>query len=655
MADDEDTKSPPVAQIAVRPLGGSGEHPLDKNDINLLAIQPTALEADDEFAPFFKTGSALGDKVDIIQPPYNLTTLAGLCQVNNALSPAIEAMVNNIDGTGYSIRLKDMEDDDEDDGESGDDDSEEDDDGDTEVKIKQEKIEAFFDEVFPQMSFVTVRKKLRRDLETSGNAYMEVLRNIKGDLVFLRYVRAKDVRMVKLDAPITKDVEIVRNGQRTTVAMMATERRYAQIVGNKVVFFKEMNASRELHKTEGLWDGSDLLSTEDHVVKPEDRANELIHLTNIPDMRSPYGIPRWIPQLPSVLGSRKAEEHNLEFFDSGGIPPVLVTIAGGKAAEGGQAAIDNFFSGRSKNKQRGVVMEILPIGGTLEKEASGTKVEVHRFGAEQVKDSMFEEYDNKCEKRVRRSFRLPPLFVGMAEDFSFATAFASYTVAEAQVFEPEREEFDEMVNNLIMPELDPEGLFEFMSLPITVNDTLQRLDAIKIALEAGGIDAEGVIEALNDLVNLDLKFDPDAKQNVTDISGTVVNLPGDQVTGAASASGNVAPGQQSAPAGPTAKSDNIIDIHAADHGKKKSKRKAAEFVDMATRAHAIMHAPQDGPGNAEALIAVSQEVAGLDVEELQIFNSILSVMQFDSVDNDPSGLARMAGCSLAVLAAQVTP
>jgi hypothetical protein len=33
---------------------------------------------------------------------------------------------------------------------------------------------------------------------------------------------------------------------------------------------------------------------------------------------------------------------------------------------------------------------------------------------------MFEGYDAKCEVRVRRSFRLPPIFVGEASDYSFA-------------------------------------------------------------------------------------------------------------------------------------------------------------------------------------------------------------------------------------------
>ena len=58
-------------------------------------------------------------------------------------------------------------------------------------------------------------------------------------------------------------------------------------------------------------------------------ANEIIWLTLHKDTQSPYGYPRWISQLPSVIGSRAAEESNFHLLQSGGIPPVLVTITGG--------------------------------------------------------------------------------------------------------------------------------------------------------------------------------------------------------------------------------------------------------------------------------------------------------------------------------------
>ena len=645
--------------VTIRAFGKTKRN-FDKAEVNLNAIRSNALDADDEFAPFFKD-KGLMQKANLLQPPYNQTTLAGLCQMNNALSPAVEAMVTNIDGTGHVIKLKD-----EDENvviesfvESGTVEPVETEK--PEEKKKRKSIEDFFEEVFPGMSFRTLRKNLRRDQEVVGNAYIEAMRNTQNKLTFLRQVRSRGVRLVKFDAPVSKEIVLKRGGEDVSVTMMATERRYAQIVGTKIVFFKEFKASRELDKLTGVWEGTPVDGGEPHKVLPENRANELIHLTAVPDAISPYGLPRWIPQLPSVLGSRKAEESNLEFFDSGGIPPALITIAGGKAAVEGAATLEKFFSGELKYKQRALILEVQNSGGSLEKEGSPSKIEVHTFGAEQVKDSMFEEYDTKSERRVRRAFRLPPLFVGQAEDFSFATAFASYTVAEAQVFAPERDEFDEIVNNIIMPELDPEGDFKFESKPITVNDTVQRLDAIKIALEAGGVGPKGVVEAVNDLVNLNLKFDPNAVP--VDVGGTFINIPIDPVRGGPKGSDDT-PNRPPATTTPVAvaasegvnlkiKVGNVVELSKQAHINEKKKKKAEELVEMATRANSLMHQP-DLNQSADALVKLSTEIAELDEQELPIFNSILSVLQFNSVDNDPEGLARLAGCSLAVLAANLT-
>src|SRR5690606_20257571 len=105
------------------------------------------------------------------------------------------------------------------------------------------------------------------------------------------------------------------------------------------------------------------------------------------------------------------------------------------------------------------VIETISTGGSLEN-ASQVRVTVERFGAERQSDSMFEKYDERCEKRVRRAWRLPPLFVGASDDYNYASAFASYMHAEAQIFAPERAEFDEIINRTIMRELDPSGEFE---------------------------------------------------------------------------------------------------------------------------------------------------------------------------------------------------
>jgi hypothetical protein len=119
---------------------------------------------------------------------------------------------------------------------------------------------------------------------------------------------------------------------------------------------------------------------------------------------------------------------------------------------------------------------------------------------------MFQKYDERCEEHVRVAFRLPPLFLGKAADYNFATAVTAYQVAEAQVFEPERKEFDEIINATIMKALGIKR-YEFKSKPVV----LQNADMQMKALQEGKdkISDDEHINKLNSLSGLDMQHDPE--------------------------------------------------------------------------------------------------------------------------------------------------
>jgi hypothetical protein len=117
---------------------------------------------------------------------------------------------------------------------------------------------------------------------------------------------------------------------------------------------------------------------------------------------------------------------------------------------------------------------------------------------------MFEKYDERAEVRVRRAFRLPPIFVGQAADYSFATAYASYTVAEAQVFQPERGEFDEIISIRLLPVMGFTG-YRMRSLPMQINDVPNQLKGLQLANSSGWLEPAELFAGINELVGLNLK------------------------------------------------------------------------------------------------------------------------------------------------------
>lgn len=439
-------------------------------------LQSNAALPEDEFLAYY-----LGAENDsnVIMPPYDLRRLSQLVQENNTLGQCIAAMEVNVDGTGYVIdKMGQVS---------------------SDIMVEQDATQKslmdFFSEPYPGLSFTTIRRQIRRDLETTGNAYLEVIRNPQDEIVFLRRIDSIMMRLVRLGEPELVKKKVRRNGKLVEINVSVRERKFVQKVMARLIYFKEFDCQRDMDKYTGKYaeKGTRLPAAQ--------RATEIIHFTCNEDVSTPYGLPRWIPQIPSILGSRKAEIHNLEFFDSGGIPPVVVFLTGGGLTPQVRKQVEGVFAG-TNTKSRGAVVEVQPISGNLD--STGTAgVRVERFGAERQNDSMFEKYDAKCEERTRGSFRLPPLFVGKAQDYSFATAYASYVTAEAQVFVPERMEFDEQINVKLIKAMAPE--YVFRSLNMTVKDVEVQLKALTLLVTGMAIGPDALLEAVNEVAHINAK------------------------------------------------------------------------------------------------------------------------------------------------------
>lgn len=440
-------------------------------------IADNAYEPEDEYQRYYAGGA--NDK-GIIEPPYYMRQLDRLTQENNSLSPCIEAMVQNVDGTGFDFTNE---------GEKLETDTDD-------AKIKE--LRDFFAEPWPGESFTSIRKKLRRDIKRTGNGYLEVLRNAQGEVTFMRHVDAKMIRLMKLDDPVPVAQKLMRKGKEVTIKVMTRERRYCQLLnGVTMVYFKDFMSSRDLDKSTGMW------AAPNQRLPANKRATELIHFIDLPDAHTPYGVPCWVNQLPSVLGSRDAEEYNLDYFENGGVPPAMVILQGGMLQTETRKALESKLFGKAEKKNRMLVLEVEPSGGSMD-HPNQAKVTVERFGAERTQDSMFEKYDDKCEVRVRRAFRLPPIFVGKADDYSFATAYVSYNVAEAQVFAPERSNFDEVMTMKVLPEMGYRG-YTMVSKPLTIQDVTMKLQGLELALSTNQVDMADIIYEINEACGTSIK------------------------------------------------------------------------------------------------------------------------------------------------------
>ena len=428
---------------------------------NKADVNPAVADVHDAFINF---QTVPGSRDQLLQPPFDFDVVADLVSKNSILPPLIEVMVVNIDGTGAEIIVNEKLIDEE---KEGDD------------KVAAEKIERaekaaiqeYFDEPFPGQSFLTQRRAMRGEQESIGNAYLEIMRNAKQEVVFWKpIIPAKNVRLVRLDDAVDVMKTVKRGGKDQEIIVSVRERRFVQAFGKNIVWFKEFGASRDLNKKTGEWSALNTL-------KFEDRANEIIHYINQRDPFSPYGLPRWWSNAPSVIGSRRAEEFNLMFFDSGGIPPMMVIVSGGALAVEAEKALRDHFMATGPNRHAAIVLEAYGTGGDIDK-PSNVKIQIERFGSERQSDSFFENYIERCDHRTQRSFRIPSQFLGMSDDFTFATALSSMLVVEAQVFAPERAEFDEHINLKLMPELPNGEKYIYRSKKLSLADAEKQLSGL---------------------------------------------------------------------------------------------------------------------------------------------------------------------------------
>lgn len=567
-------------------------------------IASNAALPEDEFQTYYVGGA--NDR-GVIPPPYNMRQLEMLVQENNTLGPCIEAMVTNVDGTGYDFASKDES-------------AENDEDDDNIIQLRE-----FFEQPSPDMNFITLRKKLRRDLEQTGNAYIEVLRNPQDEIVALVHVEAKMMRLVQLDAPVVASVKMRRGGKDVVVKMARRERRYVQLLnGVNLIYYKDFGGSRDVNKTTGAW------SAQGARLPAKDRGTEILHFTCLRDATTPYGVPRWISQLPSILGSRKAEEFNLEYFDNGGIPPVLITLQGGTLQAETRKALDAITHGNASKLNRVQILEVEPIGGSVD-HPTQARVTVERFGGDRQSDAMFLEYDQKCEENVRRSFRISPLFIGQANDANFATAFISYTVTEAQVFKPERDEFDEIITNKLLPAMGF-GDYKIKSNPITIQDSGSKLDGLQVAISTNSVDMEDVIYEINMATGLNLKVSenpPPTKEPQMTVD----------------ADGNIVPMVQ--PRGmPTGSTPEVNDETV-----KPATAKVAKFEQQPAGVYALAKdtmialRKRDFPQVAKNMAFVQS----LDATGVSRFRKALAELQFINPDHDAEGLGELMSCTVSAM------
>lgn len=434
--------------------------------------------------PSLSRTSQIGERA-IISPIFAFGRLCQLPLESNILRQCIEAYVTNIEAYGHLLEYV---------GPTGSEDSKE-------AQTEKRKLNSVLKMPAPGRNLRDIREASRWDKETLGNRFFEISRNQLNEIVLFDQIPGSTMRMTKRDKDHT-DVEVeFPDPEKDGTIMRTVSRHFRRFVqlgqSGKKIFFKEFGDPRAIDPKTGKVDPT---------LTIEDQATEVFH-DFIYSPGSVYGLPRWIGQIPSVLGSRESELVNLNFFRENAIPAMSVLISGGALTEDSFERIEDYINAaRGRDAmQRVMVLEASAdeTQGSIDHSQPAPKIDMKPMLSQRQQDGLFQVYDQNNMQKIRSSFRLPPIFVGRAEDYTRSSAHASILVAENQIFIPERLSFDDIMNDHILSTYKPK-FWRFKTMGPSINDPESLTRMIDSFSKQGAVSPNTVIKLANKVLDSEI-------------------------------------------------------------------------------------------------------------------------------------------------------
>ncbi len=397
-----------------------------------------------------------------ISHPVDMRGLKELVDDSTILPQCIRAYKNNIAGFGLSVHYTS-------------DYKEET----AEMKAEWTRLEEVINLLNMDIMTKEVFENVIRDRETYGIAYCEVIRDFKGDVVQLEFI--VDTPSIDMTYPLEPYMDIDYFYMGKTVTRKKKFRKFRQSIAGKTVYFKEFGDPRIMDKRNGTY-----LEEGEELVEYDNQANEIIEF-RIGSM--PYGEVRWIGQVLTVDGNRRAEVLNNNYFREGRHTPLMIVVKGGTLSDESFDKLKSYMAEiKGENGQHAfVVLETESNENTTALQGEKqTDIEIKDLASILQKDELFQEYQENGRKKTQSAFLLPDLYVGYTTDFNRATAQTAMEVTEKQVFQPERASLAWMVNNRLLNGYQFQYVeVKFNDPDITNPDDIQKI--LNITERAGGL------------------------------------------------------------------------------------------------------------------------------------------------------------------------
>ena len=355
---------------------------------------------------------------DVITPPWNLYELANYYDTSFANHAAIDAKVENIVGLGYDfevskrtlMRL-----------ESNSDSTAVDR---ARARIERAKIEMkdWLENLNDEESFTHTLTKFYTDVQATGNGYLEIGRTIKGKIGYIGHIPATTMRARRL-----------KDG-------------YVQIIGQKVVYFRNFGAKNP------------------NPITTDPRPNEIIHYKEYSPLNTFYGVPDIISAITSLHGDQLASQYNIDYFGNKGVPRYVVTLKGAKLSADAEDKMFRFLQNSLKGQNHRTLY--IPLPGDSDNNKVEFKMEPVENG---VQEASFKEYRRQNRDDILIAHQVPLSKIGGGDTTSIANALSQDRTFKEQVSRPAQNNLAKMINKIVKEETD---ILEFKFNELTLTDEI---------------------------------------------------------------------------------------------------------------------------------------------------------------------------------------
>lgn len=355
---------------------------------------------------------------DVITPPYNLYELANFYDTSFANHAAIDAKVANIVGLGYSFELTDRTtltlENKEDQAAVGR----------ARKRIERLKLEMreWLENLNDDDSFTKTMEKVYTDVESTGNGYIEIGRTVNGDIGYVGHIPATTIRIRRL-----------RDG-------------YMQIIGQKVVYFRNFGAKNT------------------NPVTADPRPNEIIHIKEYSPLNTYYGIPDIVAALPSLLGDQLASQYNIDYFENKAVPRYVVTLKGAQLSGDSEDKMFRFLQTGLKAQSHRTLY--IPLPGDTDQNKVEFKMEPIENG---IQDGSFKEYRKQNRDDILVAHQVPISKLGGTDSAAIAAAIAQDRTFKEQVSRPAQGHLNKVISKIIKEKTD---ILELRFNELTLTDEI---------------------------------------------------------------------------------------------------------------------------------------------------------------------------------------